>query len=39
MTANQKRLNKMKIYDKRQQELIVEAETVELRLELRETVD
>jgi hypothetical protein len=36
MTANQKRLN---IYDKRQQELIVEAETVELRLELRETVD
>lgn len=39
MSMKQKRLNKMKLFDKRQQELVIETETIELRLELRETIE
>lgn len=39
LSINQKRINKMKIYDKRRQELIIEAETIELRLELQQSID
>lgn len=39
MSMRQKRLNKMKLFDKRQQELLIETETIELRLELREAIE